>query len=311
MSLFLGIDTSNYTTSAATYNSSNGEYVNSRRILSVNDGFVGLRQSDALFQHTKNLPEIISGVSNKKSLNVAAVGVSNKPRNLSDSYMPVFLAGESFAKSLSNLLCLPCYTFSHQAGHIAAALFSTDNLKLVGSKFIAFHVSGGTTEALLVSYDKDNIFDCQIVANSLDLKFGQAVDRIGKMLGLSFPAGKQLDKLATLGQSPIKPKPVLKGCDCSVSGIENQAQKLIKSGCSKEDVARFCIDYIELTLSEMTKRLIETYGNLPLIFAGGVMSNSIISKNLTEKFNASFAKAELSSDNAVGTAVLAALKHEG
>lgn len=310
MSFSLGIDTSNYTTSAAVFNRDNESFQNSRRILSVKDGFVGLRQSDALFQHIKNLPEIVAAATAKAN-DISAIGVSNKPRNVSGSYMPVFLAGCSVAESLANVINVPLYNFSHQAGHIAAALLSSGRMDLFGQKFIAFHVSGGTTEAVLVTYDSDDFFKCDIIASSLDLKFGQAVDRIGNMLGLSFPAGKELDALAICGSSPIKPKIVLKGCDCSVSGLENQAQKLIASGCEKQDVARYCIDFIEATLSEMTTRLLSAYGNLPIVFAGGVMSNSIISKNITEKFGANFASRELSSDNAVGIAVLAAIKNEG
>ncbi len=311
MSQFLGIDTSNYTTSVGLYDKDNGTHKNARRILSVDEGFVGLRQSDALFQHIKNLPEIMQQAFDNNMEYVTAIGVSDKPRNLKDSYMPVFLAGVSVAKSLASAMKLPCYTFSHQAGHIAAALYSANRLDLLGQKFIAFHVSGGTTEALLVTCDKETVFNCEIIAKSLDLKMGQAVDRIGKMLGLSFPAGKELDALSLNGNPTIKPKPVIKGFDCSISGLENQAAKLLADGMSREDVAYYCIDFLNATLSEMTKRLIWEYGNLPLIFAGGVMSNSIISKSITEGFGADFAKPELSSDNAVGIAVLTSIKHEG
>lgn len=309
MPRFLGIDTSNYTTSAAIFNSDEKSFINSRRLLSVAEGEIGLRQSDALFQHTKNLPEILSGAFSEP-VKIDAVGVSTRPRDLEGSYMPCFLAGVSAAKAASLSLGVPCYEFSHQAGHIAAALFSANRLDLVGEKFISFHVSGGTTECLLVEFTKNLELTANIVGQSTDLKMGQAVDRIGNMLGLNFPAGKELDKLAQSGEWTEPIKVSVKGCDCSVSGLENKARKMVEQGVPKDAIARFTIDFLSKTLSKMTDNILKEYGNLPLIFAGGVMSNSIISKDLTERFGATFADPELSSDNAVGIAVLTSLQHK-
>lgn len=298
----LGIDTSNYTTSAAVLRQ-DGIFVNSRKLLNVKDGAIGLRQSEALFQHTKALPEIIKAAF-KDGDKIDAVGVSTRPRPVMGSYMPCFLAGVSAAEAISAAAGVPIFKFSHQAGHIAAALFSSGMTGLIGKKFISFHVSGGTTEALLVEYDKDEFFKATIAAESLDLKIGQAVDRIGNMLGLSFPAGKELDKLSLSGTSPIKPKITLKSGNCSISGLQNKAEQLYKSGASREDTARFTFDYITAVISGMTEYLLREYGELPLVFAGGVMSNTIIRKAITEKFGAYFASPELSSDNAVGIAFM-------
>ena len=122
--------------------------------------------------------------------------------------------------------------------------------------------------------------------------------------------GKELDKLAIVGEwnEPIKVS--VKGCDCSVSGLQNKAEQLRAIGVPAENIARFTIEFLNKTLVKMTENIIAEYGNLPLVFAGGVMSNSIISKSLTEKFGATFALPELSSDNAVGIAVLASLQHK-
>ena len=302
MSIVLGIDTSNYTTSAATFNSSIGEYINSRQLLAVKSGEVGLRQSDALFQHVKNLPEIVNtAVSSQK---IDAIGVSDRPRALDDSYMPVFLAGVSVAESISAAMGVPIYKFSHQAGHIAAALFSAGKMDLISKEFISFHVSGGTSEAVKVSFSKDSFFKTEIVAKSLDLKMGQAVDRVGNMLGLAFPAGKELDRLSLEGQLPKSVKPSIKDADFSVSGLENQAAQLIKQGAKPQDVALYTITYICKTLEKTVLNLKKEYGDIPFIFAGGVMSNTIIRQELTDKFGAFFASRELSSDNAVGIAVM-------
>lgn len=302
MSVVLGIDTSNYTTSAATYNSCTNEYINSRQLLTVKAKEVGLRQSDALFQHIKNLPEIIkTAVGSNK---IDAIGVSDRPRALDDSYMPVFLAGVNSAEAAAAAAGVPLYKFSHQAGHIAAALFSANKMDLIGKEFISFHISGGTSEAVKASFSKNGFFKTEIVAKSLDLKMGQAVDRVGNMLGLQFPAGKELDRLSLNGELPKSVKTSIKDTDFSISGLENQAADLIKKGARPEDVALFAITFICKTLEKIVMNLKAEFGDLPFVFAGGVMSNTIIRQELTDKFGAFFASKELSSDNAVGIAIM-------
>ena len=308
MERFIGIDTSNYTTSCGCYIPENGSYINSRRLLPVEKGSLGLRQSDALFLHTKALPEILDGAC--KLGEIKAVGVSDRPRGLPDSYMPCFLAGVSAASAVSSALGVNLYKFSHQAGHIAAALFSANKLDLIGKPFISFHISGGTTEALYTEYDKDTFFKCKIVAESLDLKMGQAVYRVGNLLGLDFPAGKQLDKLSLIGEYKDKIKVSMKNADCSISGLENKAQQMLEKGYSKEDIAFFTIKYLSETVDCMTAELIRQFGNIPFVFAGGVMSNTFIRQHITEKYGAFFASPELSSDNAVGIAVMTSILSE-
>jgi N6-L-threonylcarbamoyladenine synthase len=276
-------------------------------LLPVEKGNIGLRQSDALFHHTKALPEIVDAVCNGVPFN--AIGVSDRPRPLEGSYMPCFLAGISVASAISSAMSVPLYKFSHQAGHIATALFSADKLDLIGKPFISFHISGGTTEALLTEYDSETFFKTTLVAQFLDLKMGQAVDRIGNMLGLSFPAGKELDALSRKGEWNKKITVSMKGADCSISGLENKAKQLIQSGASKEDVAAFTIKFLTETIDKMSIELKQKYGDLPLVFAGGVMSNSYIREVITKKHNAFFGSTELSSDNAVGIAVLTSILH--
>lgn len=308
MPLFLGVDTSNYTTSLAVVNSDDMSSVQSKKLLPVAEGSLGLRQSDALFHHTVRLPELFDSLADNCALDsVSAVGVSVTPRSEEGSYMPCFLAGISSATAFAKAKNINLHRFSHQQGHIAAALFSAGRLDLLGERFLAFHVSGGTTEAVIVSPDKDNICSTQLVAASLDLKAGQAVDRVGVAMGLQFPAGKELDALASKWTDKIKVRPVIKGCDCSLSGVENKCKKMLAEGEPKEKVARYCIEFICASLDSMAKALLEKYGDMPLVFSGGVMSNSVISRKLGEKYGAIFAKPEFSCDNAVGTAVLTAI----
>lgn len=304
MSLFLGIDTSNYTTSVAAFNSESGEMLQKKQLLPVKQGQLGLRQSDAVFHHTQQLHTLIEDISKQVDLSeISAVGVSTRPRPVDGSYMPCFTVGENTARIISAVINKPLLTFSHQEGHIAAALYSSARDDLFNQSFIAFHISGGTTEAVLAKGNTSS-FEVTEVAKTLDLNAGQAVDRVGLMLGLKFPCGPQLEQLALQNKEVLKPRPTLKGADCCLSGLENQCKKMLDNGESKEKISAFCLAYIQSTLEKMTEKLIEKYGSLPVLFAGGVMSNSIIRKALTEKFNATFAKPEFSSDNAAGIAYL-------
>lgn len=301
----LGIDTSNYTTSAALFQ--DGEIFQQKMLLPVKRGELGLRQSDAVFHHVQQLPQVLGALFDEK-LSISAVGASARPRDLEGSYMPCFTVGIGFAKAVALSLGVPLYTFSHQAGHIAAALYSAGQLALLHEKFIAFHVSGGTTEAVLVKPDEQTVFRTEIIAQSLDLKGGQAVDRVGAMLGLSFPSGKALEQLALKTDVTYHIKPSLKGADCSLSGVENKCANMLNKGVPKEEIAAYCLYALLAALDSMTAELLKQYGKLPLLFAGGVMSNSLIRDALTAKYGAYFAAPEFSADNAAGIAVLTSIK---
>lgn len=305
--MFLGIDTSNYTTSAALYDADKNEIIQRKKLLPVKEGELGLRQSEAVFAHVKQLGDIVSELFDGKKYPVDGIGVSTRPRDIEGSYMPCFLVGDMVTKTIAGAFNITRYEFSHQQGHIAAALFSAGRLDLLNEKFIAFHLSGGTTEALLVTPDENRIIKCEKVAGSADLKAGQAVDRVGVMLGLPFPAGKYLEELALKSTAEFKIKPTMKGVECCLSGIENKCRKMLDSGEKYEDIALFCLKSVEGALIGMTNALIAEYGNLPLIYAGGVMSNKIIKKTIEEKFGGIFALPEFSSDNAAGIAVLSSI----
>lgn len=303
--MYIGFDTSNYTTSVAVFD---GEHmINKRQLLTVKTGERGLRQSDAVFQHTVNMPALIDDISIDNN-NINAVAVSSRPRNIDGSYMPCFLVGINNAVAVSRFSGAPLFKTSHQVGHILAGLYSIDRLDLISKPFIAFHISGGTTEALLVEPDKNEIVTARIIAQSSDLKAGQAVDRAGVMMGLTFPCGKELDKLSLLSEKEFKIRPSMNGLDCSLSGVENKAKKMFENGESKEDISKYILTYISNSIDEMTQRIIDNYGNLPIMFVGGVMSNTLIRKQITKKFNAYFAKPDLSCDNACGIAIYAYLK---
>ena len=301
--MYIGFDTSNYTTSVALFDGKN--VVNKKKLLTVKQGERGLRQSEAVFQHTVNMPELISEL--KFDEKIDAVGVSTRPRNIDKSYMPCFLVGVNNAVSFSKSLGVDLYKTSHQIGHILSALYSVDRLDLINEKFIAFHVSGGTTEALLVEPDENEIIKATVIAQSLDLKAGQAIDRTGVLLGLTFPCGKKLDEMSLKCEKEFRHRLSFKNLDCSLSGVENKVKNMV-GNTNENEIAKFVITYIADTIDKMTENIIDKYGNLPLVFAGGVMSNTIINERISKKYNAYFAKPELSCDNAVGIAIYAYLK---
>lgn len=310
---FLGVDTSNYTTSVAVYVSEENRIYQSKKLLPVKDGELGLRQSDAVFHHTKQLPEMIERLYSGNSLGKpSVVSASARPRNTDGSYMPCFLCGEGFARSLSAIENIHFYSTSHQVGHILAALYSADRLELVKEKFIAFHVSGGTTDCLLCEPDGNDILKISEIGTSLDLKAGQAVDRVGLMLELKFPCGLQLENLASNSDRKYKVKAVIKGTDCCISGLENKCRKMLDDGERPENIAQYCLDFIAETVISMTAEATKIYGNLPLVFAGGVMSDAIIRQKIISRFGkASFAQPEFSCDNAAGVAIYGYLKSMG
>lgn len=308
---FLGIDTSNYTTSVAVYFSDENRIVQCKKLLPVKDGALGLRQSDAVFHHTKQLPEIIRLlVESAGKHDFSAVGASVRPRNIEGSYMPCFLCGQGFVESYAVLQKIPMYVTSHQTGHILAALYSADRLDYINKPFIAFHVSGGTTDCLLCEPDKENILNISEISTSLDLNAGQAVDRVGLMLGLKFPCGIELEKLAVNADRHFKIKPVLKDGSCCMSGIENKCRAMLDSGESSENIAAYCLDFIAETILAMTDYAVQKYGNIPLIFAGGVMSDKLIRNKIISRYSDSeFAEPEFSCDNAAGIAMYTYLKY--
>ena len=303
----LGIDTSNYTTSVAL--ASEDGFRQSRKILSVGKGECGLRQSNALFLHTVNLPEMMREL--KPMGKIDAVAYSAYPRDVEGSYMPCFLAGQAAAESVSAALDVPLYRFSHQAGHLMAAVKTCGDESVGKKPFLAFHASGGTTELLYAEPNEEIGFSAEIVGCTKDISAGQLVDRVGVMLGLSFPCGGELEKLALQSRAKkIQTKICVKGTDCNISGAENVALKMQKEGVPAEDIARFAIEFVGKTILEMSVAARERYPELPIIYAGGVMRNAIIKKMLAGKLpNVLFADTALSSDNAVGTAYLGLEKY--
>jgi N6-L-threonylcarbamoyladenine synthase len=314
MKLYLGIDTSAYTTSIAVVDADYNIISDSRKVLEVRPGEKGLQQSEALFLHWRNLPflfaQLPAGINGK----VAAMAVSAFPRNIEGSYMPVFTAGLSQAQVLSHYTAVPLLRLSHQEGHIMAGIKGNEEL-LSETAFIACHFSGGTSEVLLVKQGKEKAFDIDIAMAGSDLHAGQLVDRVGVALGLSFPAGKLLEAMADRWERESMPAipSAVKEDSFSFSGAETRARQLLQQGEAPEAVAGAVFRTIANTLEKCLRRQAEKSGLKEVLLVGGVMANRLIRQRLRERLEHPavglklyFAAPGLSTDNAVGIAMLAA-----
>ena len=303
--LTLGFDTSNYTTSVAAYDGVGGK--NCSRLLDVKPGQLGLRQSDALFAHVKRLPELVQALAEAMDLrSVTAIGVSTRPRAVEGSYMPCFLAGWSQASSLAAILGVPLHAVSHQQGHIAASLWSAGRLDLMQAPHLAWHLSGGTTELLYVEPDEKNV-KAQKIGGTSDISAGQLIDRSGVLLGLQFPAGKAVDALSRESACRERYRVKLQGLEFSFSGIQNKAEKFYSETHCAPDTARFVMNCVVTCIADATRAALAQYPGLPVVFSGGVASNSMLRERMQE-FSPIFAEPQFSTDNAMGVAVLAALQ---
>ena len=301
----LGIDTSNYTTSVALFDGDTHKMI--RKILDVKEGMRGIRQSDGVFIHNHELPQMIADIT--EGIKIDAVGVSTKPRNVEGSYMPVFTVGSGYAKAISAVLGVKCYEFSHQDGHIMAGVYSSSAYELLDRSFLSVHISGGTTEILNTQFNGLR-FDNEIIGGTLDISAGQLIDRIGVKMGLKFPCGKELEQLALTTEKTIKLPSSVRNSYVNLSGIETKLLNLIDSrDCV---IARTVFNYIAEVLKKIIINAQETTGVKKILIAGGVASNSIIRKELENNFSDDifFASIELSRDNAVGIAALAYMAEE-
>jgi len=303
MAVCLGLDTSNYTTSVAVFDGVSGH--NSGKLLEVPQGTLGLRQSDALFQHVRRLPELVHNLRETGLLDtpIAAVGASTRPREVEGSYMPCFLAGSTQGQVLADTLGIPFFACSHQQGHIAAAAWSAGREDLLDRPHFAWHLSGGTTELLFVQPDGRNV-KAECVGGTSDISAGQLIDRTGVLLGLAFPAGKALDELSRNADQDLCFKVKIKEGTFSLSGIENQVKSMAEKGERAENIARFVLNTISSVLCRVTDQVRSEYPNIPVLCSGGVASNSLIRDQLGRSADAVFAPPQYSTDNALGVAIL-------
>ena len=304
----IGFDTSNYTTSVAWFDGTDG--VNCSKLLPVRQGELGLRQSDAVFAHIKGLPELSGRLFSDADLSgVAAIGVSTRPSAIDGSYMPCFMVGYSHAKLLSDSLHVPLIEVSHQQGHVAASLWSAGRMELMDEPHLAWHLSGGTTELLLVEPEGKNV-RCSRIGGTTDISAGQLIDRTGVLLGLSFPAGKHLDALSAQAAGKERFKVKCPGLEFSLSGVQNKVQQFHAAGGNPAETAAYALRSVISAVYQATEHALKEYPGLKVVFSGGVASNSML-RQLTAPLNPVFCPPQYSTDNAMGVAVLAHRLKEG
>ncbi len=295
--LYLGIDTSCYTTSCALCDEDGRLVFDVRKPLAVDKGARGKRQSEMVFEHINNVAHIFPG--NIQGL--CAVAVSGAPRRVEGSYMPVFKVAHSLGVAAASAACAKFYSLDHQTAHIAAALIESD---ITDGSFFGVHVSGGTLDVLDVRIDKGIITDVAVLASGGDISAGQLVDRLGVHMGLPFPAGAHVEELAKQGETFVIPSSV-KGLAVSFSGAETAATRAYDAGTSAQDVAASVQKCIAKSLQKVLRNTINTYGDRTFLMFGGVMCNKYIKDQLAGCADVIFAKKEYSSDNACGLALQA------
>lgn len=309
--IVIGLDTSCYTTSAAAVTVEGQVLASCRKLLPVKAGERGLRQSEAVFIHVRQLPERLEELGRAvQGHEIVAVCASRTPRDDEESYMPVFQVGDAHARGLAAMLGVPCFASTHQRGHVAAAMVDSG---VEEGNLLAVHLSGGTTELLSLRGD-----ELTLLGGTLDLHAGQFVDRAGVALGLPFPAGPYLEKLAVQGQSKALLPANMAECDlhCHFSGAESQVQRWIRQGeMPREDIAREVYDLLARTVSRMILAGSRDTGIRQVLIAGGVASSALFRRLVTERihkkdrdFRVCFGKPEYSGDNAVGAALIGAKK---
>jgi len=297
----IGFDTSNYTTSVACFDGADG--INCSKLLPVKLGELGLRQSDAVFHHTKSLPELSGRLfSHINADEIGAVSVSTRPRAVEGSYMPCFMVGYSHAKLLADMLHVPLFEVSHQQGHVAASLWSGGRMDLMDRAHLAWHLSGGTTELLLVEPEGRNA-KCSRIGGTTDISAGQLIDRTGQLLGLPFPAGRHLDALSGEASGNEMFKVKCPGFEFSLSGVQNKVQQFFDRSENAAETASFALRCVCFAVYQATANALMAYPGLEVVFSGGVASNSLL-RQYMEPLKPVFAKPEYSTDNAMGVAVL-------
>ena len=304
----IGIDTSNYTTSIAWYDGAGG--VNCSKLLPVKAGELGLRQSDAVFAHIKSLPELSGRLfSHIRPETIGAIGVSTRPRAVEGSYMPCFMVGYSHARLLADAFRVPLVEVSHQQGHIAASLWSAGRMDLMDQPHLAWHLSGGTTELLLVEPEGKNVV-CTKLGGTTDISAGQLIDRTGQLLGLPFPSGKHLDSLSQQAELAEVFRVKCDGCSFSLSGVQNKVQQFHEKHPVPEETAAYALRCVAGAVYRATEEALKQYTGFPVVFSGGVASNSML-RRVMQPLAPIFAQPQYSTDNAMGVAVLAHRMTEG
>ena len=197
------------------------------------------------------------------------------------------LVGSSFAKSLAIALNIPLLAINHMHGHLLAHFIEDENTKPPEFPFLGVTISGGHTQIILVK----EYFEMKLIGTTLDDAIGEAFDKCGKRMGLSYPAGHQIDKYAQSGDHMRFTFPItkLKGYDLSYSGVKTAFTNFIQKQKDPTFVTNNLNDLcasLQYTLTQIILNKIEKsaqdYGIKQVVIGGGVAANSEIRKQLKD-----------------------------
>lgn len=313
--VILGIDTSNYRTSLCLAAEDGQIVAEAKRLLKVKEGERGLQQSEAVFQHVMNLPELFEQLGSSDH-EIVAVCASEKPRPQDGSYMPVFKVGEGLGKSLAICNKIPLYLTTHQEGHIAAGEHTAERTPQA-ERFLAIHLSGGTSELLLCTRAAHG-YAIEKIGGTKDLHAGQLVDRIGVAMGLPFPAGPALEQLAQEASGDFRVPSSVQELTFSFSGPETSLLRAISNqAATPADIARATEQCIANTLEKVLLNARAAGYPAEILIVGGVAANTYIRERLIKRLAHATMRSSLffcdpvySGDNAYGVAMLGWLQHK-
>lgn len=317
--IILGIESSCDDTSAA--------IINGNKILSniaanqtVHQEYGGVVPELASRAHQQNIIPVVEKSFTKANIqqkDISAIGFTRGPGLLGS-----LLVGTSFAKSLAMSLDVPLIEVNHLQAHILCHFIEDANPMSPKFPFLCLTVSGGHTMIVLVK----DYFDMEIIGKTIDDAAGEAFDKIGKIMGLDYPAGPIIDKLAKLGNPDAFTfgKPKLENYDYSFSGIKTSVlyflQKHLKENPNfiQENVENLCASVQKTIIDVLMKKLEKAafdYDVKEVAIAGGVSANSGLREamqNNVEKlgWNVYIPKFEYTTDNAAMIAMVAKLKFE-
>lgn len=317
--IILGIESSCDDTSAA--------IIHGRKILSnivatqkVHENYGGVVPELASRAHQQNIVPVVHQAIYKANISkkqIDAIAFTKGP-----GLVGSLLVGTSFAKSLSMSLDVPLIEVNHMQGHIFAHFIEDANRSLITFPFLCLTVSGGHTQIVQVN----NYFDMIILGETLDDAAGEAFDKIGKLLGLNYPAGPLLDKISQEGNENKYsfPLPKLNGIKFSFSGIKTSVlyflQKEIKKNSNfiNENLNDLCASVQKTIIKALIKKLKEAIhltGIKNIAIAGGVSANSklrteVLKLKESDHCKIFIPKLEYTTDNAAMIAIVGSIKFE-
>ena len=252
----------------------------------IHKAYGGIVPELASRAHQSKIIPVVSQALNEANIDkkeLTAIAYTQGPGLLGS-----LLVGSSFAKSLSIALGLPLIPINHMQGHLLVHFIENKNIKVPVFPFLGVTLSGGHTQLILVK----KYFEMELIGTTLDDAIGEAFDKCGKQLGMDYPAGEQIDKLAQNGDSMRFDFPItkLKNYDVSYSGIKTAFMNFLKKQKDSTFITKNLNDLcaslqyslVQIILNKIQKAA-QDYNIKQVVIGGGVAANSEIRIQLKNK----------------------------